>query len=52
MTGLEVVTLVGGLVYRMDVFSLHESLPVERALRRTVVRINVPGLGVGGKELG
>ena len=40
---LRPVELEGGRVYKLDVFSLHESLPVRESVRRTLVRINVPG---------
>lgn len=34
--------LEAGFVFHLDVFTLHESLPVRENVRRTVVRINVP----------
>lgn len=41
--GQEVV-LQPNVAYHMDVMTLHESLPVSQLVRRTVVRINVPGM--------
>lgn len=35
--------LLGGFAYHLDVFTLHESLPVREPVRRTLVRLNVPG---------
>lgn len=40
--GLDSLILKGGLVYQMDIWTLHESLPVLEPVRRTLVRINVP----------
>ena len=39
------VHLQAGVAYHLDVFTLHESLPVREATRRTLVQINVPGVG-------
>lgn len=41
-SGLTEIRLEGGRVYNMDVFSLHESLPVTQHVRRSLVRINIP----------
>jgi hypothetical protein len=40
--GMTEVTLLAGVAYHLDVFTLHESLPVQDEVRRTLVRINVP----------
>ena len=37
------IQLQVGRVYKLDVMSLHESRPVREHVRRTVLRINVPG---------
>lgn len=42
-TGLDEMILQGGLSYNMDVFTLHESLPVQAQMKRTVIRINARG---------
>lgn len=44
VSGLARIPLSAGRAYALDAFSLHESLPVRSQTRRTVVRINVPGL--------
>lgn len=41
--GLQEITLQGGIAYHMDVFTLHESLPVRERIQRTLIRLNVPG---------
>lgn len=40
--GLEEVPLLAHRAYHLDVFTLHESLPVRHPVRRTLLRINVP----------
>lgn len=40
--GLKEVTMRAGVTYLMDVFTLHESLPMDKAVLRSVLRINVP----------
>lgn len=42
-SGMLPMTLDANRVYKLDVFSLHESLPVRERVQRAVVRINVPG---------
>jgi hypothetical protein len=41
--GMEELQLLSGIAYHMDVFTVHESLPIREPVRRTLVRINVPG---------
>ena len=43
LTGLRPVKLRAGLAYAGNVTMLHESLPVQHRVQRTVVRLNVPG---------
>jgi hypothetical protein len=42
--GLQEVLLQANRAYHMDVMTLHESLPITESVRRTLVRINVPGV--------
>jgi hypothetical protein len=41
--GLDAVALASHTAYHMSVFTLHESLPVRERVRRTLIRLNVPG---------
>lgn len=40
---LDAVQLASHTAYHLDVFTLHESLPVRERVRRTLIRINAPG---------
>lgn len=40
--GLNEIILNSNVAYHMDVFTLHESLPVRKTVQRTLVRINAP----------
>jgi hypothetical protein len=42
--GLKEVLLQANRCYHMDVMTLHESLPITESVKRTLVRINVPGV--------
>lgn len=43
LSGLKCVNMEAGIVYAGNVTMLHESLPVYKDVKRTLVRLNVPG---------